>query len=393
MNKNRIINVFAVLITLTIVFCAQDTVDNSANNAISEPTAEAPVKIVTNVPVDNSRYSAITRAIKKVSPAVASINVVQMREYSTNSFYNDPFFRHFFPNELYRQRVKGSGSGVVISKDGFVLTNHHVVEDAVEIIVTLPGGKEHVAEVIGFDEMTDVALLKLIGDNFPYVELGDSDDLIIGEWAIALGNPYGLFDVNDQPSATAGIVSAVDMDFGRLEQSGRVYQDMIQTDAAINPGNSGGPLVDSSGRVIGINTFIFSGSGYSEGSIGIGFAIPINKAQKIVAELQKYGKIDRSFETGMQVQQLNERFVTYLQLPFTNGVIVVNVDRNSTADKAGVKVADVIASVNGTKVNSASDIQDVISNNDLRSGDKLQLRIYRDGNYRNIDLRLGRRNR
>ncbi len=138
--------------------------------------------------------------------------------------------------------------------------------------------------------------------------------------------------------------------------------------------------------------FIFSGSGYSEGSIGIGFAIPINKARKIVTELQKYGKIDRSFETGIQVQQLNERFVTYLQLPFTSGVIVVNVDRNSTADKAGVKVADVIASANGTRVNSASDIKDVISNDDLRSGDKLQLRIFRDGNYRNIDLKLGRRN-
>ncbi len=165
---------------------------------------------------------------------------------------------------MHRERVKSTGSGVVISPDGYVITNSHVLENALETVVTLPGGKEYSAETIGIDKLTDLALLKLEGSNFPYADIGDSDNLIIGEWAIALGNPFGLFDVNDEPTATAGIISAVDMDFGTMESSGRVYQDMIQTDAAINPGNSGGPLVNSLGEVIAINTFIFSGSNYSD---------------------------------------------------------------------------------------------------------------------------------
>lgn len=337
----------------------------------------------------DSRQNAITRAIQKVTPAIASINVIQVREYRTNSLFDDPFFRNLFPYELQRERVKSSGSGVVISPDGYVITNHHVIESAVEIVVTLPGGKEYSADIIGSDSVTDLALLKLNGSKFPYAKLGDSDDLIIGEWAIALGNPFGLFDVNDEPTATAGIVSAVNMDFGTMESTGRVYQDMVQTDAAINPGNSGGPLVNSLGEVIAINTFIFSGSNYSEGSIGIGFAIPINKAVEIATELQNYGEIDRTYSTGIQVQPNNSRIANYLGIPFNDGTIVVDVDKNSAAENAGIKSSDIIVSVNSTKVNSASDIINVIRTNDLRSGDKLRLRIYRDGNYNNVILKLG----
>ncbi len=343
--------------------------------------------------VYQSRQSAITRAIKKVSPAVASINVVQLREYTTNSLFDDPFFRQLFPYELHRERVKSTGSGVVISPDGYVITNHHVLENALEIVVTLPGGKEYSAEIIGMDKVTDLALIKLEGSNFPYAEIGKSDNLIIGEWVVALGNPFGLFDVNNEPTATAGIISAVNMDFGTMESSGRVYQDMIQTDAAINPGNSGGPLVNSLGEVIAINTFIFSGSNYSEGSIGIGFAIPIKKAQTIAAELQSFGRIDRTYSTGIQVQPMNERIANYLGIPFNNGTIVVEVERNSAAENAGIKSADIIVSVNSVRVNSASDIKDVIVTNDLRSGDKLRLRIYRDGKYQNVILKLGQVNR
>ena len=209
--------------------------------------------------ITQSRDTAITRAIKRVSPSVASINVIQLKEVTTRSLFNDPFFQNFFPYELHRQKVKSSGSGVVVSPDGYVITNFHVVENALEIIITLPGGEEYEAVVIGTDSMTDLALLKLEGGNFPFATLGNSDELIIGEWVVALGNPYGLFDVNDQPTATAGIISAVNMDFGQ-QKSGQVFQNMIQTDAAINPGNSGGPLVNSRGEVVGINTFIFTGS-------------------------------------------------------------------------------------------------------------------------------------
>ncbi len=342
--------------------------------------------------VNDSRQNAITKAIQKVSPSVASINVIQLREYTTSSLFDDPFFRQLFPYALHRERVKSIGSGVVISPDGYVITNHHVIENALEIVVTLPGGNEYEADIIGSDKLTDVALLKLEGNNFPYANLGNSDDLIIGEWAIALGNPFGLFELNDEPTATAGIISAVDMDFGTMGSSGRVYQDMIQTDAAINPGNSGGPLVNSLGEVIAINTFIFSGSNYSEGSIGIGFAIPIKKAQAIAAELQTYGKIDRDYSVGFHVRPMTERLAGYLGIPFNNGAIIVEVKRNSAAEKAGIKAADVIVSVNNVRVNSAADIFDVIRTGDLRSGDKLRLRIYRDGEYQNVILTLAHSN-
>ena len=171
--------------------------------------------------VDASRHTAITRAIESVEPAVASISVVQIQDVY-NPFTRDPFFDFFFPERSRKREVHSSGSGVVISPDGYVLTNYHVIENATEVIVTLPGGEEFEAEIIGTDYITDLALLKLNGRNFPYATLGDSYDLIIGEWVIALGNPFGLFDISKQPTATAGIISAVDMDFG--PQKGRVYK-------------------------------------------------------------------------------------------------------------------------------------------------------------------------
>jgi len=366
-NKNKLIVIGFSLLFFTSIIRSQDS-------------------------IYDSRHSAITRAIEKVSPAVASINVVQLKEYSTQSYYNDPFFKYLFPYEMHRERVKSTGSGVVISPDGYIITNYHVLENALEIIVTLPGGKEYPAEIIGTDKVTDLSLIKLEGSNFPYAQIGDSDDLIIGEWVVALGNPFGLFDLNDEPTATAGIISAINMDFGTMESSGSVYQDMIQTDAAINPGNSGGPLVNSVGEVIAINTFIFSGSNYSEGSIGIGFAIPIKKAQAIAAELQNSGKIDRTYFTGIHVRPMSERIASYLGIPFNNGAIVYEVDQNSAAENAGIKSADIIVSVNSVRVNSASDIKDVIVTNDLRSGDKLRLRIYRNGEYHNVILKLARSN-
>ena len=218
-----------------------------------------------------SRETAITRAIEKVGPAVASINVEQ--HVSSVSF--DPFFGFIYPREIYP--MKSSGSGVVISPDGFVMTNYHVIENADKISVTLSGGAEYEAEIVGSDITSDLALLKLDGSEFPYAQLGNSQDLLIGEWVIALGNPFQLFSISNKPSASVGIISATNMDFGRLK-SGKVFQDMIQTDAAINHGNSGGPLVNALGEVIGINTFIYTGSDYAQGSVGIGFAIPINSA-------------------------------------------------------------------------------------------------------------------
>ena len=339
--------------------------------------------------ITQSRDTAITRAIKRVSPSVASINVIQLKEVTTRSPFNDPFFQDFFPYELHRQRVKSSGSGVVVSPDGYVITNFHVVENALEIIITLPGGEEYEAVVIGTDSMTDLALLKLEGGNFPFATLGNSDELIIGEWVVALGNPYGLFDVNDQPTATAGIISAVNMDFGQ-QKSGQVFQNMIQTDAAINPGNSGGPLVNSRGEVVGINTFIFTGSTMSQGSIGIGFAIPINHAKNIAEELKTKGNIDRSYFTGIQVQPLNQRIIRYLDIPVESGVIIVEIKKGSPAERAKLKLADIILSVNGIKVKTAEDIKEIILNQDLRSGDELDIKIYRNNQEKTVTMKLGK---
>ena len=337
-----------------------------------------------------SRETAITTAIKKVSPAVASISVTQIKQYATRSpFIRDPFFEQFYPYQLYKQKVKSTGSGVVISPDGYILTNNHVVEDATEVVVTLPGGKEFESEIIGLDPVTDLALLKLNGNDFPFADLGDSDDTIIGEWVVALGNPFGLFELNNQPTATAGIISALNMDFGQ-NQSGKVFQDMIQTDASINHGNSGGPLVNSNGEVIGINTFIYTGSDMTSGSVGVGFAIPINKAKIIAEELKTNGQIDRSYNTGLQVQPLTERMAKHLDLKRKSGVIIIEVEPNSTADQIGLIPGDVIISVEGRSIKNTVDIKRIISENDLRPGDKLRMKIYRDGKLFSVKLSLGR---
>ena len=337
--------------------------------------------------INNSRQNAITRAIDEVSPAVAGINVTAIKEYVSQPFFNDPLWNMLFPEQIYRRRVKSLGSGVVISSDGYVVTNAHVVEGAEEIIVTLIGGKEYKAKLVGIDQVSDIALLKLKGKNFSYVRMGSSDDVIIGEWVIALGNPFGLFNVNYKPTATIGIISGYHLDFGR-QHSGRVYQNMLQTDASINTGNSGGPLVNSSGEVIGINTFIFTGSNYSEGSIGIGFAIPINRVKSIVSELKKHGKVDRTFKTGLSVQNIDSFLARYLGLSSTSGVIVTEVKRGSSARQAGIKVGDVIIKVNDKEIHSDDDIFAEIEGNFLKAGDTIKILLLRGRKNLEFSLEL-----
>ena len=332
----------------------------------------------------SSRETAITRAIDLVGPAVASINV----EQHTSSVSFDPFFGIIYPKDIYP--MKNSGSGVVISPDGFLMTNYHVVENAERITATLSGGDEFNAEIIGFDNTSDLALLKLDGSDFPFANLGDSDDLIIGEWVIALGNPFELFTISNNPSASIGIISGLNMDFG-MQKSGKVLQDMIQTDAAINPGNSGGPLINANGEVIGINTFIFTDyEDHFRGSVGIGFAIPINNAKRIAEELRVNGEVDRGYSTGLVVQTVTRSISRYLGLPEDSGVIIVNVAQNSAADKAGLKPGDFVIKVNNEKIDKPSDIRRIILENDLRSGDKINMKIYRDGRLKHTKMKLGK---
>ncbi len=343
----------------------------------------------TNNDISTSRENAITRAVFKVSNATCGINVIQMREYvrSPFTFDDDPFFRFFFPEQTYLRPVKSLGSGFLISNDGYILTNEHVVHNASEIVVTLPDGSQHNAEVVGSDFITDIALLKISGDAHPYVQFGDSEQIVIGEWAIAVGNPFGLFEINAKPTVTVGVISAVDRDFGRLGND-RVYQDMIQTDAAINQGNSGGPLVNSLGEVIGMNTFIYTGSQYSTGSIGLGFAIPINRIKRVLDDLKQHGRVNRRWTSGLKVEELTPLLARYFRLKSTNGVIVTEVDKNSPAAQAGLEVGDIVTKVNDNPIKNSSDIWRIIEESDLRGGDLLQLTVLRDSRTLHINLKL-----
>ena len=335
--------------------------------------------------IDKSRQTAITYAIEQISNSVVGINVTQLKQQQVNPFF-DPFWGGFFP---YTRtfKVDNMGSGVLVSPDGYIITNTHVVDNATEIVVTLRGGKSYEAQLVGMDNLTDIALVKVDDSDLPFAELGNSDELIVGEWAIALGNPLGLFDVNHQPTATAGIISGVKMDFG-LKESGHVYQNMIQTDAAINPGNSGGPLVNALGEVIGINTFIMTGSNYSSGSIGIGFAIPINRVKEVAEDLKKFGKVERSYTTGVHVQAIDPVMQRYLRLPTSEGVIITDVEKRSSGERAGLQIGDVILAVDNRKINSPKDIIRVIDEGLHKVGDNVTLTILRESNSIDIQLTL-----
>ncbi len=341
--------------------------------------------------VTGSRQNALTRAVKKVVPTIVGINVVSIQEYTySNPFFNDEFFSQFFPKQRYYDKVKGLGSGFIISDDGYILTNEHVVNGAIEIIVTLTDGSKYPAKIVGMDRTVDVALLKIIPDRkLKYLSFADSDDLIIGEWAIALGNPFGLFDINNQPTVTVGVISATKRDFGLIDGS-HSYQNMIQTDAAINGGNSGGPLVNSQGEVIGINTFIYSGSGSAKTNIGIGFAIPINRIAKILPELKTKGSVDRSFTMGFKYQAVDRMIAQYLGMSEVQGIVVSEVEKTGPAEKAGLRVSDVILRINGQNVNGEYDFRKVILGDDLRTGDSVSLEVLREKKKFNLKLVLAK---
>lgn len=393
MRRYIIIYLIGYLVTFYTLGCGKQEKESALEkldlaSLSSQPAAEQN-RYSTNDQISNSRRTAITRAVELVSDAVCGINVTQIREYvrSPFRFYDDPFFRFFFPEERYLRPVKSLGSGFLISKDGFILTNEHVVQNASEIVITLSDGSQKNAEVMGTDYVTDIALLKIKDDNIPYVRFGDSENVIIGEWVIALGNPFGLFEINAKPTVTVGVVSAVDRDFGRMENN-RVYQDMIQTDAAINQGNSGGPLVNSLGEVIGMNTFIYTGSKYSTGNIGLGFAIPINRIKRVLKDLKKYGEVNRGWWSGLEVEDLTPLIARYFGLKTDYGVIVTSVEKNSPAARAGIEVGDIMTEVNGQKITSVDDILKIIDEYDLRGGDKLTLKIIRNRKSFKVDLQL-----
>ncbi|MGD8380288.1 MAG: Do family serine endopeptidase, partial [Gammaproteobacteria bacterium] len=314
--------------------------------------------------------------IKQVTPAVVNISTKGHVEVQQNPLLNDPFFRHFFnvPEQPQQREYQALGSGVIVdAKNGYILTNNHVIEHADEITVKLNDDREFDAKVIGADPETDVAVIKIDAKNLTQVPLGNSSQLQVGDFVVAIGNPFGL-----EHTVTSGIVSGLGR-VGLNLNDQNSYQDFIQTDASINPGNSGGALVNLRGELVGINTAILSRSG---GNIGIGFAIPINMAQTVMNQLIKNGKIERGV-LGVSIQNLTPELADALGLKnVTHGAVVGQVTPGSGADKAGIKQGDVIIEANGKKVANLFDLKNVIGL--LPVGSRVDLKVIRDGETRSI---------
>ncbi|MBU0741704.1 trypsin-like peptidase domain-containing protein [bacterium] len=327
------------------------------------------------------RRNAIVRATERVSPAVVSINAIQHRTVTRSLVprgweYFERFYPGMFPQRAFRQDVASMGSGVVVSDDGFILTNVHVVESADELVVALNDGRQYSARVLEKVPTWDLALIQLVEPpaDLPVATLADpGDDLYIGEWAIAIGSPFGYLLADTQPTVTIGVISALNRDIKNTNSEGQAFLGMIQTDAAINPGNSGGPLVNSRGEVIGINTFIFTESG---GSIGLGFAVPIARAQWIIREVRDFGYFRRAY-VGFGIVEVNELIAQSLNLPSTDGFVVRDVISGSPAAKAGLQPYDVIISINGVALNDADTFNRLVY--EAKVGTQLEFMAYREG--------------
>ena len=290
--------------------------------------------------------------------------------------FDDPFFRKFFqvPDEELRRPTQSLGSGVIVdAAKGLILTNHHVVEAADKINVTLLDNRQFTAEVIGSDEGSDVAVLKIPAENLTQIELGDSDVLEVGDFVVAIGNPFGF-----SHTVTSGIVSAL----GRHGLNPEGYEDFIQTDASINPGNSGGALIDLRGHLIGINSAIISGSG---GNIGIGFAIPINMARAVMAQLVQYGEVRRG-QLGVQILDVTPQLAEASGLGVTEGALVSQVVPSSPAERAGIETGDVIVGVNGNAVKGASELRNRIGL--LPPDESVDIELVRDGKHKKVNAKL-----
>lgn len=309
-------------------------------------------------------------AVDRAAPAVVNINTAKVVTVRQHPFFEDPFFRQFFGDQLNnlirpKKQVQTSlGSGVIMSKNGFLLTNHHVIKDADTIQVSLRDGRIAPAKVVGSDPETDLAILRIDLDNLPAIVVGHSERLRVGDVVLAIGNPFGVGQ-----TVTVGIVSAT----GRSKLGINTFENFIQTDAAINPGNSGGALVDAHGNLIGINTAIYSKSG---GSQGIGFAIPISLAQTVLQDIIEHGRPLRGW-LGIEGDPVTAGIARSLKLKEAKGIVVMGVLRDGPAHKAGLEPGDVIVAIDGKELDDAHQALMMISRH--RPGDKVKMTIYRDG--------------
>jgi serine protease Do len=313
----------------------------------------------TSQSLDDSRATAIVRATARVAPAVVSVNVLRTRTIQPRSIWESLYL----PPGARRQSAS-FGSGVIVSDDGIILTNDHVVTGATRISVTLADGRDLDAEIVGTDPVADIAVLRVAGEGFPVAPVGTVDGLLIGEWAIAIGNPLGNYVGDSEPTVTAGVISAVDRNIAPSSDDSGFYFGMIQTDAAINPGNSGGALVNAAGEVVGINASIISRSGGSE---GLGFAIPIDRALQIAEDFLEHGEIRRAW-VGIDVDPVEAD-----EWGRTRGVRVARVADGSPAADAGVHDGDRLLTANGRALTGPLDWEGVLL--DLRAGDELAVRV------------------
>lgn len=337
--------------------------------------------------INEHRSNAITRAVEKAEPAIVSITVTELQRGYTRDF--DSFFFRFFERPIQRE-VQSLGSGFIISRDGLIVTNEHVAsKQAKTIVVALTNGEEYEAELLGADEFADLSLLKIKSEknDFPFIEFANSEDVIVGEWAIAMGNPFGLF-ADGQPTVTVGVVSGTNRDFRPDPQEPRTYFDMIQTDAAINRGNSGGPLLNSEGEVIGVNTFIFTG-GTSSGFVGLGFAIPSERVQKIIGQLKDSGEVSLDFDPGMEFTQMTNQLVYQYGLPPVAGLFVLSINKDGPAYEGGIMPGDIITRIGDVRVSSEMHAWALMR--EYEEGDKMLLRLFREGNEYEAEMTLRKR--
>ncbi len=350
--------------------------------------------------------NAVVNVANTTGKAVVSISTEHTTKIKTPQgfYFNQPFggspfdrddpFRRFFddffgeaPGGLQEREFKqtGLGSGVIINADGYILTNEHVVSNADKITVKLPDGRELKGEIKGKDSRSDLAIIKINASNLPVAVLGDSSALKIGEWIVAIGNPFGFALDNPEPTVTVGVVSALHRSLGRSISQSRDYSDLIQTDAAINPGNSGGPLVNLKGEIVGINVAIFSTSG---GYQGIGFAIPVNNAKRIISRLIEGKKIIYGW-LGVTVQDLTDDMAKHIGLSEKSGALVVNTLEDGPAQKAGIKEGDVIKKFNNIQVKNVKDLINIVSMTDVSK--KAGVLLVRDKKELNLSVLVGER--
>ncbi|GBF82543.1 HhoA/HhoB/HtrA family serine endopeptidase [Aphanothece sacrum] len=351
--------------------------ENIKNLTQSQP-ANAQSELALAPPTDSGNF--VTDVVNKVGPAVVRINASRTVKTEDPSISNDPFFGSQIPEIPNSQIQRGTGSGFIVSNDGKILTNAHVVDGADQVTVTLKDGRTLIGKVLGEDRVTDVAVIKIEADNLPTIKMGNSDKLQVGEWAIAIGNPLGLDN-----TVTTGIISAT----GRLSSQvgvGDKRVEFLQTDAAINPGNSGGPLLNSLGEVIGMNTAII------KDAQGIGFAIPINKAQQISQQLISTGKAEHPY-LGIQMVGITPEIKQELQqtkgltIQADTGILIMNVAPNSPADQAGLKPGDVLQEIDQKPLKDPGTVQQAVEKTSI--GQTLPLQVERDGQSLTLEVKVG----